>query len=301
MAVWLRPLTDSRADVDAMHRIFGDPACMRYWHRPMSTTIDETATVVRELVARGTGTWAIGEETTPDDDPLGFVSFVRAPQAGAVVGFGYAVRQSAWGRGVTVAACREALRVGFEEVGIAGVELWIHAANRQSRRVAEKLGATVRAQTLLSYESGKAPAVIYGLTAGTWRGGDPDTPLVYAVEPVLAVTDVDVSAAWWCDLLGFVVALRVGGPPPVLVRVAPSVWAGVPAVQLRAATPADRDAGVVGAATLSVAAGSDIDAMAERAIAAGAVVLAPLGRRPWGLVEIDLADPDGNRVRLTSP
>ncbi len=133
MAVWLRPLTED--DVDAMHRIFGDPECMRYWHRPVSTTVEDTAAVVRELVGRGTGTWAIGDDADPDD-ALGFVSFVQAPVADAIVGFGYAIRADAWGRGVTADACRRALEFGFGEVGIAGVELWIHTANRQSRRVA---------------------------------------------------------------------------------------------------------------------------------------------------------------------
>lgn len=300
MAVWLRSLTEAPADVEAMHRIFSDPECMKYWHRPRSTTVAETASIVRELVGRGSGTWALGDETTPDDDPLGFVSFVQSPRQGATVGFGYAIRQDAWGRGITVDACREALRRGFDESGLAGVELWIVAANRRSRRVAEKLGATVRSETLLAYESGKAAAVIYGLTAATWRGGDPDTPEIYAIEPVLSVVDVDASARWWCDVLGFVETLRVG-EPPALVRVAPASWAGTPSVHLRAATPADRSGGLVGAATLCLAAGLDIDGQAARAIAAGANVVAPLGRRPWGLVEIELADPDGNRIRLTSP
>ena len=296
MSVWLRPLTTERHDVEAMHRIFGDPACMSYWHRPVSESIDDTATVVAELVRRGDGTWAIGADLAADEDPLGFVSFVQPPRPDAIVGFGYAVRHDAWGRGITTEACREALARGFDDVGIAGVELWIHEANRASRRVAEKLGATVRSRTLLGYESGRAPAVIYGLTRGTWRGGDPDPPVAYAVEPVLAVTDLDRSARWWCDVLGFVESMRIGDPP-ALVRVSPGPWAGTPAVQLRPATPAD----AVGTAMLLVAAGMDIEGRSRAAVDAGATVLTPLGRRPWGLVEIELADPDGNRVRLTSP
>ena len=142
------------------------------------------------------------------------------------------------GRGITVDACRQALARGFDDVGIDGVELWIHAHNRQSRRVAEKLGATVRGQTMLGYESGPAAAVIYGLRRETWLGGDPDVPSVHAIEPVLAVSDLTAATEWWCDLLGFAAALSIGDPPR-LVKVVPAPgWAGVPGVQLRAATEA---------------------------------------------------------------
>jgi uncharacterized glyoxalase superfamily protein PhnB len=58
---------------------------------------------------------------------------------------------------------------------------------------------------------------------------------------------------------------------------------------------------MVGRATLSIAAGLDIEAHAQRAVAYGATVVTPFGRRPWGLTEIELADPDGNRIRLVSP
>lgn len=40
------------------------------------------------------------------------------------------------------------------------------------------------------------------------------------------------------------------------------------------------------------------DAAADRALAAGATVVTPLGLRPWGVREIELADLDGNRIRL---
>ena len=296
VAVWLRRLSED--DVDAMHRIFGDDECMQYWHRPVAASIDDTAGVVRELIGRGEGTWAFGEDGAPDD-ALGFVSFVRPPARDALVGFGYAVRRDAWGRGITVEACRQALARGFDDAGIAGVELWIHAANRRSRRVAEKLGATVHGQTLLDYESGKEPAVIYGLLRETWQGGDPDIPSVHAIEPVLAVADLVVAVDWWCDVLGFAVAFSIGEPPR-LVKVVPSPgFAGVPGVQLRTAT--ELDAGTMGTATLSILAGLDLEAQARRAVGMGATVVTPYGRRPWGLFEIELADPDGNRIRLTSP
>lgn len=298
VAAWLRPLAED--DLDAMHRIFGDPACMRYWHRQVSTSIDDTARIVQELLGRGHGTWAIGDDADPSD-ALGFVSFVRTPTRGALVGFGYAIRKDAWGRGITVDACRQALAHGFDEIEIAGVELWIHAHNRQSRRVAEKLGATVRSQTLLGYETGATPAVVYGLLRDTWHGADVDVPTVHAIEPVLPVSDLTAAVEWWCDLLGFAVAFTVGDPPR-LVKVVPAPgFAGTPGVQLRAATDEDVTAGCVGTTTLSLTAGVDLEAQAQRAVAYGATVCTPYGRRPWGMLEIELADPDGNRIRLASP
>lgn len=155
------------------------------------------------------------------------------------------------------------------------------------------------AQTLLAYEGGTVPAVIYGLLRETWEGDAPDVPAIHAIEPVLPVSDLAASVDWWCDLLGFAVAFSVGDPPR-LVKVVPTPgFAGVPGVQLRAAT--EGDAATVGTATLSITAGLDLEAQARRAVGFGATVLQPFGRRPWGLDEIELADPDGNRIRLTSP
>jgi [ribosomal protein S5]-alanine N-acetyltransferase len=299
-ASWLRPVSED--DTPALHRIFGDPECMRYWHRPVSASMEDTVEVVRELLGRGEWTWAIGAtgEDAAQADALGFVSFVHHPRPGAIVGFGYAIRRDAWGRGLTVDACRQALGRGFDDAAIAGVELWIHARNRRSRRLAEKLGATVRTETVLNYERGSAPAVIYGLSAETWRTGEPDVPTTYAVEPVLVVSDVAAAAGWWRDTLGFVATLTIGAPP-VLVMVAPAPgWSGAPGVHLRAAAT-DADADAIGRSTIVIGAGLDVETQAQRAVDAGARVLTPFGRRPWGLLELELADPDGNRVRLTAP
>lgn len=43
---------------------------------------------------------------------------------------------------------------------------------------------------------------------------------------------------------------------------------------------------------------ADVDALAERAVTAGATVVTPLGDRPWGGREIELTDAAGNRIRL---
>ena len=55
---------------------------------------------------------------------------------------GYWVRTSRTGRGIATAAVRLLAQFGFERLGFTRLEIVVSAANRASRRVAEKAGAT---------------------------------------------------------------------------------------------------------------------------------------------------------------
>lgn len=75
---------------------------------------------------------------------------------------GYWVRASRQGRGVAVAAARLVARFGFAELGLIRIEVVALPANRASRRVAEKLGATFEAiarQRLWAWERAHDAAV----------------------------------------------------------------------------------------------------------------------------------------------
>ena len=55
---------------------------------------------------------------------------------------GWRLARSAWGRGFATEAAREALRVGFDEVGLPEVVSMTSVPNTPSRAVMERLGMT---------------------------------------------------------------------------------------------------------------------------------------------------------------
>lgn len=110
-------------------------------------------------------------------------------------------------------------------------------------------------------------------------------------DPVLAVHDLEVSGAWYRDVLGC-----------ELDDVAPGDWrfcrAGAVTFMLGRCpdVPAARELGDHSyVAYLRV---DDVDAFYRRAITAGAEVLHPPQDEPWGMREVALRSPDGHRFMV---
>lgn len=81
---------------------------------------------------------------------------------------GYWIRASRQGQGVAAAAARLVARFGFIELGLIRVEIVTLPDNRASRRVAEKLGATLEAvarQRLWAWDRAH-DAAVYALIPG---------------------------------------------------------------------------------------------------------------------------------------
>jgi RimJ/RimL family protein N-acetyltransferase/catechol 2,3-dioxygenase-like lactoylglutathione lyase family enzyme len=287
--LWLAPLgPDHAAD---LHGLFGDPEALHYWHEPATASPMETAARVDRMVANSAATWAFGERGS--GVALGETGFVNGLEADGHAGFGYSLRRSAWGRGYTAEASRAALDWGFTTVGIARAELWIHRDNVRSRAVAAKLGCSQRAQTLFVQDGEVAVRTVYGVTAAEWRG-EPETGAHYGIEPVVTVGDVPAAIAWWVAVLGFRLAFA-HGEPPTYARVVPDPgWHGAAGVDLALAGPSGPAAG---GSTVGIMV-PDADAVAARAEACGATVLQGPTDYPWGRRQVELADPDGNHVRI---
>jgi ribosomal-protein-alanine N-acetyltransferase len=299
--LWLAPLAARHAE--DLHGLFADGEALRYWHHGPMATVAETRDLVAAMIVNGAATWAFGE--LGSEVALGETGFVNGLEPEGHAGFGYALRRAAWGRGYTAEASRAALDWGFGEVGIARAELWIHRDNRQSRRVAEKLGCSRRSESLMGHGGELAVRTVYGVTAAEWSGlrgpnaetGVDDWAGCYGIQPVLAVRDVDRAMVWWTDVLGFRPGFTWGDPPTYgAVRPQPG-WLGTPGIDLSRAADGEADAG---RSTVIVAV-ADVDAVAHRARAAGATVLIPPTDYPWGQRQLELADPDGNRVRVVAP
>jgi lactoylglutathione lyase len=119
----------------------------------------------------------------------------------------------------------------------------------------------------------------------------------------LFVADVQGSAHFYCSVLGFeVMAAEAGSSGDYLaVRRGQATIGLGRADRLPADHPVARVAGTApGRGVELVLEVADLDAAYERARAVGPAVTSELARRPWGLRDFRVTDPDGFYVRITS-
>ncbi|HEX5436103.1 MAG TPA: VOC family protein [Gemmatimonadaceae bacterium] len=114
----------------------------------------------------------------------------------------------------------------------------------------------------------------------------------------LAVSDLDRSATWYQQVLGFadVFTMRAADNTPILAHVRWCTFGDVLLVASNAASSELRGRGI----TLYFSA-DDVDVIVERAGAHQVVPLDGPGDRPWNAREVTFADPDGYRLTFTAP
>lgn len=132
----LRPL-DPIQDAEALHAIFGDPACCTYLPDPAFATVAETRA---RLIDWTTGFEATSWAVIEGDDPraLGRVSFfsARPPVWEAAV----MIHPDAQGKGLAYHAMAEALTIMFEHHDARRIFADIDPDNMPSLRLFERLG-----------------------------------------------------------------------------------------------------------------------------------------------------------------
>ena len=132
-------------DRDAWAAMNADPEVMRYFHDTL-TREQSDAMLDRmdaALEAQGWGLWAL--ERLDTGELVGFTGLAVPTHDlpfQPCVEVGWRLARSAWGRGFATEAAREALRVGFDEVGLAEVVSMTSVPNTPSRAVMERLGMT---------------------------------------------------------------------------------------------------------------------------------------------------------------
>jgi RimJ/RimL family protein N-acetyltransferase len=93
--------------------------------------------------ADGHGLWAV--EGLATGEFIGFVGLARqtfGPDFTPCVEIGWRLAPAAWGQGYATEAAREALRFGFETLGLDEIVSITRPANARSRAVMERLGMT---------------------------------------------------------------------------------------------------------------------------------------------------------------
>jgi catechol 2,3-dioxygenase-like lactoylglutathione lyase family enzyme len=108
--------------------------------------------------------------------------------------------------------------------------------------------------------------------------------------PTLSVRDLEASARWYRDALGFSSVFAM----PMLVHLR---WARYADLLLKPAANTTEKKGV--GITLSYSVADGLDALAGRARAAGAVFLHEPADWPWNARDFTIADPDGFALTFT--
>ena len=139
-AVTLRQWRD--ADREAFAALNADPEVMRYFPAVMSRAesdafVDRASAQIEE---RGWGLWAV---EVPGVAPfVGFVGLNVPRFMPDTVEIGWRIAKEHWGRGYAPAAAEQALRYGFEELGLDEIVAFTTVMNTPSRRVMERIGMT---------------------------------------------------------------------------------------------------------------------------------------------------------------
>ncbi|MFT3792207.1 MAG: GNAT family N-acetyltransferase [Rudaea sp.] len=113
--------------------------------------------------------FAVSDATS--GDYLGGVGLSRIDHEKLSANLGYWIRQSYQGRGVGTQAARLAVGYAFEVLKLTQIEVVCGAANRPSRRVAEKTGARFQglASGRLTYHGKSIDAAVYTISAPAAR------------------------------------------------------------------------------------------------------------------------------------
>lgn len=153
----LKPL--ALEDVDLAIEMFTDPEVVKYMGGTMSE--DKIRRDMATWVKRGgngcIGIWTISDHATAekygdvfllpipeeeDDTDWDLVVPGKMPEGDVEVG--YALKRSAWGKGIATEVCRRLIRLAFEETPLDEVVSTIEDEHVRSRNVLEKSGLTYR-------------------------------------------------------------------------------------------------------------------------------------------------------------
>ncbi len=166
----LRPWRDD--DLAPYARICADPEVMRYmsadgapWTRARAA--DHLGRLMRHWDARGFGQWAAEERAT--GALVGRVGLLYQDDFAGdehKTEVGWLFDRACWGRGLATEGAVASVSYGFEELGLERIVSIMRPENRASRRVAEKVGLSLREQTRWRDQD----MVWYAIDRRTWTG-----------------------------------------------------------------------------------------------------------------------------------
>lgn len=279
----LRPIVV--ADAEALCPLYTDDETMRFWHTSLHATVAQTRSMIADMTSKRQSCW-FAIVLRGEAKACGLVGFHGGERRS---GFGYLLRRDLWRRGIGLEASRAAIDFAFAKLGFDRLELWIHEGNRASIALAEKLGARERGRFRQLYpgESFTRETLVYGLE----RPGRVANDLT-RVEPVLGVSDMKASLAFYVERLGFEVEWQV---PDAMAGLARGEWSTSCArVRLALGARISRE-------QLVFRLESGVDELAAELSAKGVAIEEGPVTRPWGLRELVVRDPDGRGLVFSAP
>ncbi len=154
-----------RDDYSPICAILQDIDVMYAWEHAFSD--EEVSEWIDENIMRydrdGYSYWAVIEK---DTNQLIGVTGLIAEQADneKCVGIGYIYRKSSWKSGYALEGALACVKYAFETLHIDEVTAQIRPNNLSSRKVAEKLGMTIRKEFVKVYKEKKMEHLLYSLT-----------------------------------------------------------------------------------------------------------------------------------------
>lgn len=167
-------------DLERLVALYADARVARYLNRmggPIPRTVTERVfDHIRQMWAeRGYGPWAVEETAT--GRWIGEIGLNLLPDwpGPHQVEVGWELDPSVWGRGLATEGGWEAVRCGFEEVGLDRVISVCNPANAASRRVMAKCGLTYQGEQVYR----DVTTVWYALDRAGWEArhsSQPESP-----------------------------------------------------------------------------------------------------------------------------
>lgn len=285
----LRPLQEN--DVEALFAIYSDPRAMAFMPILPHEKLEQSQQLLDyQRGLEGATYWAVclkGQQRM-----IGQVNYLAQTR---VPGMGYITHPDYWGEGYTPEACRAALDYGFGTLGYDRVELWIDETNSASSRVAQKLGFKVRGRLPNKYRH--TPnfhfMLVWGMFATEWRNeADAESPTrFFGIEPVLYTHDVQATAEFYRDKLGFHLDFLYGDPPDH-AGVSRGEWSGSLVSLQLTQVPLERE--IKPSANLHIRVDSNLDRLYEQYRTNGIEIIAAPDDKPWGFREFAIKDHAGH-------
>ena len=196
-----------------------------------------------------------------------------------------------------------ALRYGYEKLSLDRVELWIDSRNSPSWRLAERNGFKQRSAFRGKYphEPTSHETLVYGLEVDEWRSQGTErskrAPKAYSTVPVISVPDVQRTAEYYRDVLGFEIEFLFGAPP-TYGAVSLATWAATGAHIRFVQRESELSTNSV---SLYVNVGPDIDVLCETYRRNGATIKSGPTVMPWGMKEFTVTDWNGYALCFGTP
>lgn len=161
--LYLREIQSS--DCDYICLILQDIKVMYAWEHAFSDK--EVSQWIDENIMRysrdGYSYWAVIEKTS---EKLIGVSGLLSEQADDknYVGIGYIYNKKYWNRGYAFEGASGCLDYGFDRLKLTEITAQIRPENMASRKLAEKLGMTIKTQFIKNYKGKDMPHLLYSIT-----------------------------------------------------------------------------------------------------------------------------------------